>query len=433
MLSNASGHLFKRLASVAVAPMLALSVCFALGFALSPKTASAQTSLGAAAVVNDDIISGLDLSLGASLSILSIGAQDNPQIRQRLTPQVLRVMIDERLQLQEAERLGIEVAEQEIDAAFETIAERNSMTREQFAQVLRQNRVEPNTIRGQIRAELAWRKVIDRRMRSQVAISDEQIDAEEERLRSAEGEQQFRVAELFLSVDDTSQEDGVRQTADRLLQELQRGVQFQLLARQFSESMTAPVGGDMGFITLDQLDPAVARAARDLQPGGVAGPLRGIAGYYIIGLIDRRTLQLGEILSDIRVVSLPLQPGAAESEVAERLDEAAGLRSDIQGCRNLADRVSDDVDDAEVNNLGKQRPEQLPPDMARAVDGLPEGSFSEPFRRADSVLLAMVCTREASGLDRERIRERLQLEQLELLSRRYMRDLRRNANVDIRQ
>jgi peptidyl-prolyl cis-trans isomerase SurA len=71
--------------------------------------------------------------------------------------------------------------------------------------------------------------------------------------------------------------------------------------------------------------------------------------------------------------------------------------------------------------------------MARAVQNLQEGQFSEPFRRADSVMLAMICNKDASGLDRQRITENLQREQLELISRRYMRDLRRSANVDIRQ
>ncbi len=400
---------------------------------LTAAPAAAQNTLSAAAVVNDEIISGLDLSLRTRLAILSIGQQDSPELRQRLTPQILRVMIDERLQLQEAERLSIEVTGPEIDQAFATIAERNQLTPQRFAQILVSNGVPPETIRQQIRAELAWRKVVDRRMRNQVAISEEQIAAEEERLRAAEGEEQYRLAELFLAVDQPSEEEQVRDTAARLLQELQRGVQFQSLARQFSESMTAPVGGDTGFITLDELDPAVAQAAQGLQPGGVAGPVRGIAGYYIIGLIDRRQLQLGDLLWDMRAVILPLAPGADESAVETRLEQAAELRESVRACNNLETRVLDEVSDAQVNDLGKQRPGQLPPDMGRAVQNAEEGVFSEPFRRADSVVLAMVCVKEASGLDRQRITERLRSEQLELLSRRYMRDLRRAANVDIRR
>ena len=418
-------------------PFLLLLGLLALSLLLTlpggARDARAQNTLSAAAVVNDDIISGLDLSLRTRLSILSIGAQDTPQIRQRLTPQVLRVMIDERLQLQEAERLSIEVTEPEIDQAFASIAERNRMTPGQFEQVLRDNGVLPSTMRNQIRAELSWRKVVDRRMRNQVAISDEQVDAEEERLRASEGQEQYRVAELFLSVDQPSEEEQVRETAERLLQEIQRGVQFQSLATQFSESMTAPVGGDMGFITLDQLDPAVAQAAADLQKGGVAGPIRGIAGYYIIGIIDRRQLQLGETLWNMRAVTLPLPPGASEDLVEQRLAEARDLRDQIEGCSNLQSRVTGEVADAQVNDLGNQRPDDLPPDMARVSQNAQDEVFTEPFRRADSVVLAMICGRDASGLDRERIANRLRQEQLELLSRRYMRDLRRAANVDIRQ
>ncbi|WP_455372635.1 peptidylprolyl isomerase [Limibacillus halophilus] len=409
------------------------AVFLALFSLYSGGVAHAQNSLSAAAVVNDDIITGLDLNQRTRLAILSIGAQDTPEIRQRLTPQVLRVMIDERLQLQEAERLSLEITEQEIDQAFDTIAQRNNLTSQQFTQALSANGVLPATMRAQIRAELAWRKVIDRRMRSQVAVSDEQVQAEEERLRAAEGEEQYRIGELFLAVDDPSQETQVLETAQRLLQELRRGVQFQSLARQFSESMTAPVGGDMGFITIDQLDPEVAKVVPSMERGGVAGPIRGISGYYIIGLADKRQLQLGQTLYEMRAVALPLEPGAGDDAVQARIEEAAGLRGELQGCGELTQRVADEVSDAEVRDFGKLPPGDLPPDMARAVQNLQEGQFSEPFRRADSVMLAMICNKDASGLDRQRITENLQREQLELISRRYMRDLRRSANVDIRQ
>ena len=84
---------------------------------------------------------------------------------------------------------------------------------------------------------------------------------------------------------------------------------------------------------------------------------------------------------------------------------------DVQGCGELTQRVSAEVGDAEVRDLGKLRPEDLPPDMARVSQNLQEDQFSEPFRRADSVMLAMICDKEASGLDRQRIAETLQLEQ----------------------
>jgi peptidyl-prolyl cis-trans isomerase SurA len=424
---------FQRAAARRARPSALAAALLALFCLLFANGALAQNSLSAAAVVNDDIITGLDLNQRTRLAILSIGGQDTPEMRQRLTPQVLRVMIDERLQVQEAERLSLEVSEQEIDQAFDTIAQRNNLTAQQFEQALRANGVLPGTMRGQIRAELAWRKVIDRRMRSQIAVSDEQVQAEEERLRAAEGEQQYRIGELFLAVDEPSQETQVLETAQRLLQELQRGVQFQSLARQFSESMTAPVGGDMGFISLDQLDPEVAKVVPGMERGGVAGPIRGISGYYIIGLADKRQLQLGQTVYDMRAIALPLEPGADESTVNGRLEEAAALRGALQGCNELTQRAAAEVDDAEVRDIGKLPPGDLPPDMARVTQSLPEGQLSEPFRRADSVMLAMICGKEASGLDRERITENLRLEQLELISRRYMRDLRRSANVDIRQ
>lgn len=392
----------------------------------------AQETLRAAAVVNDDVISVLDLSLRTRLTIASIGAQDSPEIRQRLTPQVLRTLIDERLQLQEAKRLSLEPTEQEVDEAFAAIAQGNNMTPEQFTQVLSQNNVLPAAVKDQARAELAWRGVIERRVRRQITISNEQVGAEIERLKGQDGQLQYRVAELFLSVDSPDDEGRVRENIDRLADEIRKGRPFQAVAKQFSQSSTASVGGDLGWVTLDQIDPAVARAVQDLQKGGLAGPIRGTAGYYIAGLIDQRTFRLGEQLIDTRAIAVPVRPDTSADVIEQRMEQLAAIQPRVQSCTDLQTLAKEAGDDAVVRDTGRQRPQDLPPDVARAIEGVAVGQASAPFRRADALLIAIVCGRDSSGIDRKRVEERLIQEQIELRARRYLRDLRRSADLDIR-
>jgi peptidyl-prolyl cis-trans isomerase SurA len=306
------------------------------------------------------------------------------------------------------------------------------MTPDQFSQILRQNGILPETLRDQAKAQLAWRKVIEARIRPQIVVGDEQVDAEVDRLKSQEGQQQYRVAELFLSVDNPTDDSRILENMNRLVEEIKKGAPFQALAKQFSQASSASVGGDLGWVTLDQLDPSVAKAVQGLQKGGLAGPIRGIAGYYIVGLIDQRTFQLGEPLIDTSAIAVPLPPGSSEEEIQRRYQQLNAIRDKVDGCSNIQQLAREASTDALARNAGKQNPDSLPPDVAKAIANVPTGKASEPIRRADALLIAVVCGRTGSGIDRDGIKERLIQEQIELRARRYLRDLRRTADLDIR-
>ncbi|MCK5366889.1 MAG: SurA N-terminal domain-containing protein, partial [Gammaproteobacteria bacterium] len=126
--------------------------------------ALAQDTLRAVAVVNDEVISMLDLFLRTRLAALSSGIQLTPESQSRLQQQVLRRLIDERLQLQEAERLSIMASDEGVAESLNAIARRNKMSNEQFLAMLAENQILPLAIHEQIKAELAWRNVVKVRL-----------------------------------------------------------------------------------------------------------------------------------------------------------------------------------------------------------------------------------------------------------------------------
>src|SRR3546814_5014408 len=114
------------------------------------------------------------------LAIVAAGVEDSPDVRRRLTPQILNSLIDERLQMQEAERLDIEVTDVQVAGALEQIAQQNSMTEGQFLTMLRNRGVIPTTLIEQIRAQIAWQGVIQRRVRPNVEIAPEAVEERSE-------------------------------------------------------------------------------------------------------------------------------------------------------------------------------------------------------------------------------------------------------------
>jgi len=267
------------------------TVCLiALVFCLTTVTpgARAQEALRAAAVVNDQVVSMLDLVMRTRLAILGARIEDTPQVRRRIARQVLVRLIDENLQMQEAERLAIEVPDEQVNLALAQIAKQNGMNSETFVQTLKENAVLPFAIRNQIRAELAWRAVLELRIRPSINIAEDEIDAAVEQIDTQGDTFDRRVAEITLAVPDARQEPQVMEDAQRLIEQINAGANFFGLAREFSQSSTANLGGDLGWIGLGEMEPVLVNQLKELQPGQISPPIRTATGVTILYLSEVR-------------------------------------------------------------------------------------------------------------------------------------------------
>lgn len=279
-----------------------------------PSAAKAQEDLfRPAAVVNDDIISVLDLTMRMQLSIIAAGVEDSQEVRRRLTSQVLRGLIDERLQMQEANRLDIEVSDLQVAGALEQISQQNKMTEGQFLTMLRNRGVIPTTLIDQIRAQIAWQAVVQRRLRPTVVISPEEVDEVVGRLVARQGSIERRVAEIYIPVESAAKEAEGLANANRLLDELRRGANFGGLARQFSQSGTATLGGDLGWVQDGELDEELNSVLIQMGPGDISQPIRSLSGFHILLLRDMRKNE-GQDVDRIRI---------QETLANQRLDQLA--------------------------------------------------------------------------------------------------------------
>lgn len=411
--------------------LLAGAVLAALFLPVAPPPASAQESLSAAAVVNDQVISVLDLEMRTRLVLLSAGLPNSAEQRQRVAPQVLRTLIDEQLQIQEAERLGYEVSDEEIDEAMAQIARGNNMSLREFLSVLEQSGVLAQTFRDQVRANIAWQSLMGQEIRPQIQISEGEIEEVVERLRAQDGQRQMRVREIFLAADESTDLGEVQQTAERLMREIGAGADFASLAQQFSQSATAPVGGDLGWVTAESLPSEVAEDLRQMQPGEVVGPVRAYNGFYIMELLDTRRITAGADYVDLRQVFVELSNGTAGEDVDRAKARMRDLRSDINGCGAI-EQLAEATGGLNAGDLGRLSLADLPDEIREEIEPLQIGEPSEPIQLEHGIAVLMICDRETAGVNRDEIRRNLLGEQMNLMAQRYMRDLRRQANIDVR-
>ncbi len=411
----------------------ALLVLGALGW----RPANAQDQLRIAAVVNEDIITELDVFARLRMAILSAKLDDSPEVRQRLVPQVLRSLIDERLKVQEGDKLDIKVDPIDVERRIDRIAEKNNFSRAQFEDFLASNGILLDSVARQIEADLKWTRIVQRRLRPRILISDSEIDDELSRMRVSSGGLEYRLSQIFLAVDGPDQEQSVRQSAMRLLEQLQGGADFASLATEFSQDEGAFKGGDWGWMRLDRMDSEIANGIAVTPLGEIVGPVRGTGGYYIALARDTRQTTLGEASSglvNLHQIFWSLPNNAAESEVGKSVSQANTLATDIQGCADLA-KVAEKAGSGAYRDLGSVPVADLPPEVQIAALNLPLGVPSEPIRTERGVGLYVVCDRQEGDeatLSRTSIAERLGRQRLDTLARGYLSDLRRNAVIEIR-
>lgn len=420
--------------------------CFgpALGAALvagvAADRASALTPQRIAAVVNDQVISMQDLNERLQLVMVTSGIAEGEEARTQLAPQVLRGLIEETLQLQEAERLNIPVEEQELARAFEDIARRNDLTPDELRRYLEGNDIGVETLNRQLRAQIAWVKVVNRQIRPQVNVTIDQLEMAVQEAQANRGEPEMRLSEIVLPVDNPQQEQSVAEDARRIVETVSDGASFASLARQVSVAASAEQGGDLGWVPASALPPELLDALEPLQPGEVSEPIRSPIGFHIFWLRDRRVTQArideaaGEVEVELTQILFPVDDGANGTALNRLRTEAAALRDDLDSCEAMVE-TADELAAPASGMLGWLEVGDLPPELAQTVLALPPGEVSPPLEGPGGIHLLMVCDRrEPEGLlpQRDEIAERLERERIERLARRYLRDLRKQAFVEVR-
>lgn len=417
------------------APILRALV--AIFLVMSSTLASAQ-GLRVVARVNDDAITDFELNQRVILAIRSTNQTDSPDLRQRLAPQILRQMIDERLQIQDAKKFGMKPTEAEVNGRVADIERSAGLAPGQFKLYLKGIGVPYEVAAQQIESTIAWLKLVRRRIRPQVDISEAEVDDAMARMRANIGKTESHVAEIFIPIDRADQADEGRRVADRIVDQVRRGTPFPALAQQFSQGATAQNGGDLGWVLPGSLDPALDSVIEKLPVRQASEPIRTTAGWHILYVIDRRQFASSRP-EDTRLnlvqMTLALPVNASPGEVDQATTEARKVMGNVHQCadlhvqaRQLKGATSGDLSNVRAGDLASNR------QMFEEIPKLPPGGTAGPFRVAEGLQVVALCSKQgADGLPtRESVTQQLLLQKLEAVGRRYMRDLRRSATIDIK-
>jgi len=406
------------------------------GFSVTLPQAAAQEVLQKIeALVNDEIISRYDLDQRVRLIIAAGGGVETPEELERLNEEILRSMVDERLQLQEAATFELEVADEEIADAFRNIAQSFNQTPEEFGNFLIQAGSSHQTLFDQLRAEFAWQRLVQGRLGSQIVISDEDVEERLERMISNQGKYEYRMSEIYLIIDDPSRTQLVTQTATRILQQLRDGAQFALMAQQFSESSSAARGGDLGWVAQDQLAPELNKAIAEMKVGETAGPVVSGSGVYILSMTDRRRILSADPLDanvKLHGITYPFTAETTQEQAEAFLDLLEAETPLVTSCEQIP-AMAERLGAPQYGELAEVSLRDINPQLRPLLAELETGHPSQPAVSSTGVQIFFICERsdpEVKIPTFDEVLGQLEQQRLAMMARRYLRDLRRDAIVE---
>ncbi|HEX6859254.1 MAG TPA: peptidylprolyl isomerase [Caulobacteraceae bacterium] len=391
------------------------------------------------AIVNDDIISSYDLGQRMRLIMVTAGVQPTKENLPQLQREALRSLIDERLQMQEIRRvekeqkIDIVATDEDVDGEIADIAKSNNMTGPQLVQALASQGVGPETLRQQLRSEVSWQRWIHGRYGSRLRIGQDQIKAVREQLEAAAAKPQYQVAEIFIDSARVGGMENAVQGANQLVEQLQKGAPFPAVARQFSTSATAAAGGDAGWVSTGEMPAEVDAVLEQLRPGQLSRPIPVKDGVYIVYLRDKRSGATATLIN-LKQAAIPLGADASAADEAAARAKLEDLRPRIPSCDTLESAAAG-IDGVIAGDLGEAELQDLAPAFREAAETLSVGQVSAPIRTPAGLHLVALCGKRQSGgqiPSEAQIENRLFSQQLSMISKRYLRDLRNSATIETR-
>ncbi|MTI10127.1 peptidylprolyl isomerase [Curvivirga aplysinae] len=411
--------------------ILSFLIMSLLVFPLFVKDSFAQ-SLKIAAIVNEDVITVYDLQNRMRFIIFSTQAKPDQAALKRIQNQALRALIDEKLKIQSATESNITISSSLVDKEIGKLEKRNNLSEGQLPILLQRNNIDVQTLKDRVTANLSWARFVSRNLRRNVQITEDQVDDELDIIAAQTNQSQKRIFEIYLPFDGAELESDTRAIALELKKELEEGSTFTTLARNYSKSSSAQLGGDRGWLSPGQLPEEIDSKVQALKIGEISEPIETLTGLYLFQVTEERNLA-GDIgQTELGLVQLSMSTASTARDVV--LGQMNNLKSQINSCEGavtLANNNSN-ISHTQTNKIFLRDLSDL---VQSQVRDLKINQSTSPIPVQDAVILLTICSRKEpqSNLpSRREIRKQLFNAKLDILARQRLRDLRNAAFIDVR-
>jgi peptidyl-prolyl cis-trans isomerase SurA len=345
---------------------------------------------GVAAIVNEGVVLKSQLREQTALIIERAGKQDPPMPLpppDELRGQLLERLIVTEIQLQRAERIGLQISDQMLNQAIQTIADQNGVQFEDMPALLASDGVDYAAFRRDLRDEMTLDQLRHIDVGQRISVSPREID---QCIADLEGnvavESDYNLSHILISMPEsatTAQVEETQKKADDIYQELQGGADFRQLALQHSDAQTALEGGSLGWMKGSQLPTLYTDVVVSMDAGEVSEPFRSSSSFHIVKVNELRSAIQRSEIDQVKVRHILITPNEIiDDETAkQQLDDAIERIAAGEEFGEIAKLLSDDPGSGSLGgDLGWTGPGTFAPEFEAMVEATEIGGISEPFR-----------------------------------------------------
>lgn len=397
---------------------------------------SLENEASFAAVVNDKGILKSDLEARVRLVMVSGGLENTPEVRAQIKDQILKLMIDEALQIQMTAPFGIKATDEDVENAFGNMEERNGMSKGDLDRFLEAQHIPRSILVDQIKAGIAWHRYIQERYQPLIQISDKDVTKVLDHVEKNKSHQHVLLAEIVLPFD-AADESKVKTEALHLIDQLRRGANFSMVAQQVSHSASAGRGGDIGWVPLSQLDKHIREAVSKMKQGDISDPIKTQNAYHIVILRNLReagSFGTKETIITFQQALFPFPPNSSESEMEAIFRKAASMRQNAKS-PGMFEKLVKGIPSAQFKVANKVPLTDLNPQLRELLVELPLNEATKPIGSDIGILVFFISEKQTISPDaptKEEVYRNIMEQKLSLIAQRELRNLRRTAFINIR-
>ena len=405
--------------------------------ALSQSESNNVELVSIAAIVNDDPVTLMDLNNRIRLIIVSSNLPNNLETREKIYGQALQSLINEKLQSQEAEKLGIRITTQEIDNNIKYIEQNNNMEDNTLIDTLYKNGVPKSALPTRLKANLILESLLQKVIQPKVKITTNEIDNEYNNFVSNEGKYEYKLSEIIFNYTNLSKNTDIMLIAKQIRKKIIKENNFDVIAKRINENGTGKFKKDDNWRLKNNINTTAYDFIKDLKINGVSELLLLNTGISIVKVDNKRKIIIPDLSSTVEDISiiifdLPINKNRTNS----LLEEIRNKTINIKSCNELSELAKTEAN-MQGRNIGKVSLKNLPKKFREAIQNREVNKPTTPIISEDGIYIIMVCERNAKLNQefalKEVITTNIKIRLTNILKERYLLDLNRKALIDIRK
>ena len=330
-----------------------------------------------------------------------------------LRTQAIERLILTNLQMQMAERMGIQISDPQLEQTIASIAQRDNISIEELRRRVAADGMSYETYREKVREELIMGEVRRANVRRRVYITPQEVESLFS-LMNQQGEQQaeYNLGHILIGIPSGATDSDLaaaRDRADKVLELLNNGSDFAKIAIASSSGPKALEGGDMGWLNVNSMPTLFAEAVQGKKKDSLIGPIRSGAGFHILQIQDTRGIEIVEI-EEVNARHILVKPSIILSDAkAEQMlkDFKQQLIAGEADFAELAKEYSEDPGSALKGGvLGWTDPSVYVPEFKEALSTMQANDYSDPVRTVHGWHLIQLIDRRMDDATEKRKEDR---------------------------